>query len=84
MVEKLNFQPFLKSPPFGKNLWKELPIFKNFEALIESGVPSSDDPKFERRSPGAPWPTFLKSNDAKLFLISFLKALKSLETFRAG
>jgi hypothetical protein len=46
--------------------------------------PSWDDPKFERGPPGAPWPTFHKSNDAKLFLISILKALESLETFISG
>jgi hypothetical protein len=51
---------------------------------IGSGAPSSNDPKFERRPPGAPWPTFLKLNDAKLFLISFLKTLESLETLRSG
>jgi hypothetical protein len=50
---------------------------------IGSGAPSSNDPKFERRLPGAPWPTFRKLNDAKLFLISILKALESLETFRS-
>jgi hypothetical protein len=50
---------------------------------IGSGAPSSNDPKFERRPSGAPWPTFHKSNDAKLILISILKALESLETFRS-
>jgi hypothetical protein len=49
-----------------------------------SGAPSSNDPKFERRPPGAPWPTFQKSNDKKLFLISILKALESLETIGSG
>jgi hypothetical protein len=51
---------------------------------IGSGAPSSNDPKFERRPPGAPWPTLQKSNNAKLFLISILKALESLETIRSG
>jgi hypothetical protein len=51
---------------------------------IGSGAPSSNDPKFERHLPGAPWPTFHKSNDAKLFLICILKALESLKTFRSG
>jgi hypothetical protein len=41
----------------------------------------SDDPKFKRRPPGAPWPTFHQSNDAKMFLIAIVKAPKSLETF---
>jgi hypothetical protein len=45
---------------------------------------SSNDPKSERRPPGAPWPTFYKSNDAKLFLIGISKALESLETLRSG
>jgi hypothetical protein len=58
--------------------------FKNYKDAIGSGAPSSNDPKFERRPPGAPWLTFHKSNDAKLFLISILKALESLETFRSG
>jgi hypothetical protein len=53
-------------------------------AYIGSGAPSSNDPKFERRPPGAPWPTFHKSNDAKLFIISILKALENLETFGSG
>jgi hypothetical protein len=45
---------------------------------------TGDTPKFEQRPPGAPWPTFHKSN-AKLFLIiSILKSLESLETFRSG
>jgi hypothetical protein len=51
---------------------------------IQSGAPSSNDPNFERRPPGAPWPTFHKSNDAKTFLISILKALEKLETFKSG
>jgi hypothetical protein len=33
---------------------------------------------------GPPWPTFQILNDAKLFLISILKALENLETFRSG
>jgi hypothetical protein len=52
--------------------------------VVGLGAPSSKDPKFERRPPGAPWPTFHKSNDAKLFLISILKAQESLERFRSG
>jgi hypothetical protein len=51
---------------------------------IGSGSPISIDPKSERRPPAVPWPTFHKSNDPKLFLISVLKALKSLETFKTG
>jgi hypothetical protein len=51
---------------------------------IVSGVLSLNDPKFERHQPGAPWPTFRKSNDAKLFFISISKALESLKTFRSG
>jgi hypothetical protein len=31
-----------------------------------------------------PWLNFHKSNDAELFLISILKALESLKTFRSG
>jgi hypothetical protein len=52
--------------------------------FIRSGAPTLNDPKFKRRPPGAPWPTFHKSNDAKLFFISILKALESLNTFRSG
>jgi hypothetical protein len=52
--------------------------------LIGSGAPSSNDPKFERRPPESPWPTFHKSNEAKLFLIGILKALIILVTFRSG
>jgi hypothetical protein len=48
---------------------------------IGSGAPSSNDPKFQRRPTGAPWSIFHKSNDAKLFFISILKALESLETW---
>jgi hypothetical protein len=46
--------------------------------VVGSGDPSSNDPKFERRPSGAPWPT---SNDAKLFLISIFKVLESLSKF---
>jgi hypothetical protein len=67
-----------RCPGFEKNPY----LIASFE--IGSGAPSSNDPKFERRLSGAPWPTFHKSNDAKLFLISILKALESLETFRSG
>jgi hypothetical protein len=38
--------------------------------IIGSGAPSSNDPEFKRRPLGAPWPTFHKSKDAKLFPIS--------------
>jgi hypothetical protein len=51
---------------------------------IGLGAPSSNDPKFEQRPPGAPWSTFHKSNDAKFFLLSILKGLERLETFRSG
>jgi hypothetical protein len=59
----------------------ESPIFLT---NIKSGAPSSKDPKFEQRPPGALWLTFHKSNYEKLFLISNLKAVESLETFRSG
>jgi hypothetical protein len=56
-------------------------FFPKWNSFWRYGVGS---PKFERHPPGAPWPTFHKSNDEKLFLISILKALEILETFRSG
>jgi hypothetical protein len=64
--------------------FKIWPFLKQLKTASGSGAPSSNDPKFKRRPPGAPWPTFDKSNDAKLLLLSILKALESLETFRSG
>jgi hypothetical protein len=69
--------------------FSKIKIFKfqtvlNLELTIGSGAPSLNDHKFDRHPPGAPWPTFHKSNETKLFLISIFKGLESLETFRSG
>ena len=54
------------------------------KVIIGESALCSNDPKFERRLSGASWPTFHKSNDAKTFLISILKALESLKTLRSS